>query len=219
MDYTFPNFPQGVVFNNAFAPGDQAFASAWQYWADQAKRTAMGKGGLPQLAAGRAADQPAQQYQASPYAGPSAGGTAQNAGLAAKGANLVGQAGARSTKQKVSNDVTNASLSGGLDAANAYGTSLQNELEGNIALNKAQASQTGGMLGGLTGFLSSLFGGPFGQAGLQSLLGAGGAAGAGAAGAGAAGSTLGVSSIFDMISSGAISPEAFMALAPAAVAA
>lgn len=173
MDYSFPNFPQGVVFNNAVAPGDVAFASAWKYWANQAKEAAQGKG-LPQLAAAKTADQSGQQYQTSPYAGPTTGGNAQQAGLAAKGGNLVGQASSRSAKQKTSNDVTSTSLSGGLDAANAYGTSLQNQLEGNIALNKAQASQTANNIGGITGFMNSLFGGPFGQAGLQTLLGGGG---------------------------------------------
>jgi hypothetical protein len=173
----FPNINASAIMDQAWAPGAIPFGSAIKFWQQQLKRNRAG-GGLQQLAGAAAANPAGAAYQQPQYMGDPTSGTAQEAALGPFSGLQSGLSKSRSTRRDVGNKVTQADLQGGIDVGNAFGQSVTDNLEGNIALNKAQEAQAGNTIGGLTSLMGQLFGGPFGQAALSSLIGGSGGGGA-----------------------------------------
>lgn len=134
------------------APGSGGFLAALKYWQDQLKQNAAG--GLRQLAGAKASDAPAAAYAGQPYAGLAGPGTA--AAIDAAGSLAAGQRTARNTSLDVGNQVQNKDLSGSLKASGEWGGSLTDYLQGQIALNRAQAQSGLQSLGGIEDIFNQL---------------------------------------------------------------
>lgn len=144
---SFPNFNSSAMFDQAWAPGGIGFQSAIKYYQDQLKQNGAGKG-LPQLASGQASDAPAAGYARQPFA---AGGPGQDAALNAYGAKAKGLSDARSAGRATAGQVGQTAIQGANNVASDYGNSLVSHIEGEMALNQAEAASAAGGIGGALG--------------------------------------------------------------------
>src|SRR5882762_2083130 len=115
MPASFPNVNLNPLFANSWAPGGAQFLSATKYWQDQLKRNSMGQG-LPQLAAAKQSEGPAQEYGQQPFA---PGGAGQQTALGGYGNLQGGLANARNQGRDVQNKQVNADVSGALKSSGA----------------------------------------------------------------------------------------------------
>lgn len=148
MPTTFPAVNLSNWYNNiGYVPGAGPFYWADKFYQNQLKGNAQGQGAA-QLAGARADDPSAANYRQTPFVDAGAG---QNAGLAALSRLLDTHRQAAAQARQVQGQTTAADLSGTLQTASDVGSSIESQLQAQIALRNAQAAQANSVIGDIQG--------------------------------------------------------------------